>query len=477
MTNFSESTVLVAGLGISGKSVIEALTPQVARVVTYDQKKPEADYHTAEEIRWEEISLVVTSPAFNPRTDFILAAQQRNIEVISEVELAWRLRVENKRMQEPAPWIGITGTNGKTSTTEMTSHMLQSQGYEAPAVGNIGKAVSHAAMDCTNDVLCVELSSFQLHFTYSLQLDCAAITNISADHLDWHGGMENYAHDKATVYKNVRKALVYNADDARVQQLAMQAEVQDSCKRIGVTLSQPQQGQIGIVNDWIVDNSGLTGKKNAVKLLNVQELPNLLEPNGKPYPHLLQDALIALALVLGFGANLEKSLEGLRAFAPGGHRIQTVAQYAPIIGENLSSIRFIDDSKATNAHAAEASLTSFRQHSVVWIGGGLAKGSRFDDLIERCAQRMRAAVIIGANQEPMRDALVKHAPDLSVTYIPANSDHVMRDAIAAAMQYAQPGDVVLLAPACASMDQFVSYADRGDQFAQCAKQWIETHNG
>ena len=120
--------------------------------------------------------------------------------------------------------IGVTGTNGKTSTTEMTSEMLTACGLTAPAVGNIGKAVSHAAVDPANDVLCVELSSFQLHFTYSLELDCAAITNIADDHLDWHGGIENYAADKAKVFHNVKKALVYNADDERVTKLAFAAQ-------------------------------------------------------------------------------------------------------------------------------------------------------------------------------------------------------------------------------------------------------------
>ena len=116
------------------------------------------------------------------------------------------------------------GTNGKTSTTEMTSEMLTACGLTAPAVGNIGKAVSHAAVDPANDVLCVELSSFQLHFTDSLALDCAAITNIADDHLDWHGGIDNYAADKAKVFHRVKKALVYNADDERVTRLAFAAE-------------------------------------------------------------------------------------------------------------------------------------------------------------------------------------------------------------------------------------------------------------
>ena len=210
--DLSDKTVLVAGLGISGRSMMEVLRSRAARVIGVDEHKPEADLHSFDDIDWDSADIVMTSPVFNPRTPFILEAQRRGIPVYSEVELAWRLRVDSARTGRPAPWVGITGTNGKTSTTEMTSAMLCADGLVAPAVGNIGKAVSHAAVDPDNDALCVELSSFQLHFTDSLALDCAAITNIADDHLDWHGGIEAYAADKSKVFRNVRRALVFNAD-------------------------------------------------------------------------------------------------------------------------------------------------------------------------------------------------------------------------------------------------------------------------
>ena len=220
---FEGRTVVVAGLGVSGRGVVEVLRGRAGRVVTVDERKPEADLRSFDEVDWDSADALVASPGFNPRTPFIVRAQAHGVPVLSEVELAWRLRADTARTGAPAPWIGITGTNGKTSTTEMTSAMLRACGYEAPTAGNIGAAVSKAAVDPANDILCVELSSFQLHFTESLALDCAAITNIAADHLDWHGGMEHYAADKAKVYRNVRRALVYNADDARVSALAAAA--------------------------------------------------------------------------------------------------------------------------------------------------------------------------------------------------------------------------------------------------------------
>ena len=370
--------------------------------------------------------------------------------------------------------IGITGTNGKTSTTEMTSEMLTACGLTAPAVGNIGKAVSHAAVDPANDVLCVELSSFQLHFTDSLALDCAAITNIADDHLDWHGGIDNYAADKAKVFHRVKKALVYNADDERVTRLAFAAETAEGCRKVGFTLSEPQDGQIGVKDGWIVDMSGIAGGKPGTpeQVAEVSEFTHLTEPDGTVYPHLLADALTALALVLGLGADKEKAIASLKRFTPGGHRIQTVATATTQDG----GIRFVDDSKATNAHAAKASLNSFADKSVVWIAGGLAKGSRFERLVAEQAHTIKAAVIIGKDQQPILDAFAASAPDIPLTIIdPANNDVIMERAVDAAGEYAQSGDVVLMAPACASMDQFKSYADRGNQFAQQAQRWVNEY--
>ena len=356
--NMDGKTVIVAGLGVSGQSMMEVLGSRAGRVLGVDEKKPDADLHSFDQIDWDNTDMVMTSPVFNPRTPFILEAQKRNIPVMSEVELAWQLRVNSNTTGKPAQWIGITGTNGKTSTTEMTSEMLTACGLAAPAVGNIGKAVSHAAVDPANDVLCVELSSFQLHFTYSLELDCAAITNIADDHLDWHGGIENYAADKAKVFHNVKKALVYNADDERVTKLAFAAQTAPECRRIGFTLAEPKDGQIGVKDGWIVDMSGIAGGEagKSFQVAKVTDFTHLTEPDGTVYPHLLADALTALALVLGLGADKDKALAALKQFTPGGHRIQTVAVAKTSDG---GTIRFVDDSKATNAHAAKASLNSF----------------------------------------------------------------------------------------------------------------------
>lgn len=467
-------TVLVAGYGVSGVSMAEVLRERGAVPITVDERKSDADLHSFDQVDWESIDLVAVSPVFNPRTPFIREANRRGIEVISEVELAWRLRVPSAATGRPAGWIGITGTNGKTSTTQMVSGMLTGCGLDAPAVGNIGKAVSHAACEASHDALCVELSSFQLHFTESLALDCAAITNIADDHLDWHGGIEAYAADKAKVFRSVTRTLVYNAQDERVTALAQTAQTAPGARRVGFTLDVPEPGQIGVEDGWIVDRSGLIGGEpgQAHRLAQVADFTHLREPDGTVYPHLLADALCALALALGYGVDTQRAIDALKNFAPGGHRIATVAT-AHLPG---GDIRFVDDSKATNAHAAKASLSSFPDGSVVWIAGGLAKGSRFEDLVAAQAHTMKAAIIIGRDQAPMREAFAASAPDIPLTFIdPDDNDTVMHRAVEAAAAKAGAGDVVLMAPACASMDQFASYAERGDRFATEAQNWVSAH--
>lgn len=475
----ANTTVVIAGLGVSGTSLASTLRERGAHVIGVDERKPEADVHSFDDVDWDHVDYVMSSPVFNPRTPFILEAQRRGIPVMSEVEFAWRLRVDNERTGRPAAWIGITGTNGKTSTTEMTSTMLKACGLDAPTAGNIASgdmsmSLSRCATNPKHDVLCVELSSFQLHFTDSPALDCAAITNIADDHLDWHGGRDNYAADKSKVFRGAKRAIVYNAQDAKVSELASVAPVAEGCRKVGFTLEAPEAGQIGIENGWIVDRSGVAGgqRGQAVRLSAIGDFIHLMEPNGSLYPHLVADALTALALVLGMGADREIALKALKAFKPGGHRIETVAEAKLADG----SIRFVDDSKATNGHAAKASLSSFPAKSVIWIAGGLAKGSRFEDLVKDQAHTIKAAVIIGKDQRPMLEAFASQAPDIPLTLIdPGDNDTVMNRAVEACGAYAGAGDVVLMAPACASMDQFASYADRGNRFVDAARAWSQVH--
>jgi UDP-N-acetylmuramoylalanine--D-glutamate ligase len=476
-TNWLESlsVVLIAGFGISGHSVRDILAEHSVSTISVDEKVTDADMNTFDTVDWDTVDLVVVSPAFPPSTPFILTAQKRHIPVISEVEFAWRVRVDVHDSSHPAPWIGITGTNGKTTTTQMTSAMLMATGLVAPAVGNIGVTVSSACTDPANEAFAVELSSSQLHFTDSLELESAVITNIAQDHIDWHDGFENYIAAKAKIYHQVTKAIVYNVDDSIVSSIAREVTTRSGCAKIGFTLGVPTHGQLGVDSGWIVSYLG----ESPLQLVKLDDLDGLKDSRGVVFPHLIADALAALALCLGAGYPAEPLVGALMKFAPGAHKIQHVESTTVRSRDGREiSVRFFDDSKATNAHATVASVKSFSPHSVIWIVGGLAKGGHFEDLVSTIHDWVVGVVVIGVDQSVIEAALEADGRDLPQTVIPPQSPDVMGDAVAASMELAQtvdiPGDeaVVLLAPACASMDQFTSYADRGDKFASAARQWV-----
>ncbi|HEY5518829.1 MAG TPA: UDP-N-acetylmuramoyl-L-alanine--D-glutamate ligase, partial [Cellulomonas sp.] len=413
--------------------------------------------------------LVVASPGWAPSGSLLAAATRRGVPVWSEVELAWRLRSPRVGEAEPAPWLAVTGTNGKTTTVGMLESILVAGGERALAVGNVGTPVVQAVSDERLEVLAVELSSFQLHFTHSMSTQAAGVLNVAPDHLDWHGSLAAYTADKGRIYERAQVACVYNCADPRTEQLVRAAEVVDGALAVGFTLGMPRVGQVGLVEDVLVDRA-FTAQRHthATELGTLADLAHLGSADGADQltgavpSHVVADALAAAALALAHGVAPSAVRSGLRAYVPGGHRIQHVA--------TVDRVAYVDDSKATNAHAAAASLAAFAPGTVVWVAGGLAKGVSFDDLVRQRRDRLRAVVLIGVDQEPLRRALARHAPEVPVVVVdPGETGAVMTRAVEAARRFAVPGDTVLLAPACASMDQFTSYAERGDAFAAAAR--------
>ena len=474
-TSLTGRRVVVAGIGVSGRAAVVALAERGARLVTVDAREPGADAADAAAFvasgGLDRVDLVVASPGWAPSNPLLAAATRRGLPVWSEVELAWRLRVPRAGGAAPAPWLAVTGTNGKTTTVGMLESILTAAGERARAVGNVGTPVVRAATDASLDVLAVELSSFQLHYTHSMSAQAAGVLNVAPDHLDWHGSFEAYAADKGRIYERAQVACVYNAADPRTERLVRGAEVADGAVAVGFTLGAPKVGQLGLVEDLLVDRA-FTSRRHThgVELATLADLAHLGSaapltgalPAGAPAPHVVANALAAAALALAHGVTPAAVRAGLRAYAPGTHRIQTVA--------TAGGVAYVDDSKATNAHAAAASLAAFAPASVVWIAGGLAKGATFDDLVRARRDRLHAVVLIGVDPEPLRGALARHAPEVPVTVVdPRDTGAVMTDAVDAARRFARPGDTVLLAPACASMDQFTSYAERGNAFVAAAR--------
>ncbi|MDQ7993448.1 MAG: UDP-N-acetylmuramoyl-L-alanine--D-glutamate ligase [Propionicimonas sp.] len=493
LSPWPQARVVVAGLGTSGFAAADGLLELGARVTVLDDNASPANAEKATVLELldatvrlgpgstaslpDDTDLVVTSPGWLPSAPLLRQAALRGVPVWGEVELAWRMSLPDRAV----PWLAVTGTNGKTTTVGMLESMLTAAGLTTSAVGNVGRPIVEAVLDeVSYDVLAVELSSFQLHWTHSLSLHSAAVLNLAPDHLEWYsaavrghpaptggagadgpGGepanpagtasdpMAAYAADKARIYQRVRHSCVYNVADPATQRMVEDADVIEGARAIGFTLGIPAPSMLGVVDDLLVDRAFIPQRRDsAVELAKVSDVV----PHA---PHNVANALAAAALARSFGVAPQAVAEGLKRLRLGDHRIQQVAE--------ADGVRYVDDSKATNPHAAAASLSAF--DSVVWVAGGQAKGTTFDDLVERFAGRLRAVALLGADRQLIADALARHAPDVPVFLTDAVDDGAMQQVVDWAAGRAKAGDVVLLAPGCASKDMYSDYAARGDAFA------------
>ncbi|KUO13315.1 UDP-N-acetylmuramoyl-L-alanine--D-glutamate ligase [Streptomyces sp. DSM 15324] len=455
--------VTVAGLGVSGVPAAKVLHGLGARVTVVNDGDDARAREQAAELEALGVTvrlgdgatlpdgtdLIVTAPGWKPDKPLFAAAAEAGVDVWGDVELAWRLRGPGA-----APWLCVTGTNGKTTTTQMLASILKAAGLRTAAVGNIGVSLLDAVLgDEEYDVLAVELSSYQLHWAPSLRAHSAAVLNLAPDHLDWHGSMEAYARDKGRVYEGNRVACVYNVADKATEDLVREADVEEGCRAIGFTLGTPGPSQLGVIDGILVDRAFVENRQK-----NAQELAEVTDVTP-PAPHNIANALAAAALARAFGVPPRAVRDGLRAFTPDAHRIAHVA--------DVDGVAYVDDSKATNTHAAEASLAAYP--SIVWIAGGLAKGATFDELVAKSAPRLRGAVLIGADRALIAEALARHAPEVPVVDLDRTDTGAMLAAVQEARRLARAGDTVLLAPACASMDMFVNYNQRGDAFAEAVR--------
>ncbi len=445
------SRFLVLGLGVAGHSTTKALADLGATFVTVDENGG-GDETSIERLNLGEFDAVMASAAFAPHSAAILACQSAGMPVWSEMEFAWRVRAND------APWVLVTGTNGKTTTTQMVGSIAASAGIDVKVCGNMGVPVIDAAR-AGHQLMAVEIASLQLHFTSTVSPAAAVCLNVDTDHLDWHGSLDGYRADKARVYRHVRHAAVYPARDRLIETMVEEADVVEGCRALGITRGAPSISQLGVVDGIMLDRAfGESRHHEAIELGHVSDLQHLV--SGEVPPYLITNALSAAALVRAVGAGPEAVGAGLRSFALDLHRTAFVTK--------LDGVNYVDDSKATNAHAAIAAFGGQRESSVVWIAGGLAKGQSFDALVAEVRDRLRAVVLIGIDAGPLESALAKHAADVPVKRI-GPGETVMRDAVAAARALATPGDTVLLSPACASMDQFRNYADRGEAFTQAVR--------
>jgi UDP-N-acetylmuramoylalanine--D-glutamate ligase len=446
--------VLVAGSGVAGAASVEVLLGLDARVAVLDRAENATLVRLreagAEVVLGDEpdaallgrLDDVIVSPGFAPHTPVARAALAAGLPVYSEPELAWRLRPDGA----PA-WLAVTGTNGKTTTTSMLAAMLRAAGHRTAALGNIGEPLVFAALDKERfDVLAVELSSFQLFWSDTMAPQSGALLNLADDHLEWHGTFEHYATSKLAVWRSAHRGgvAIGNLDDPRV---AGYLSVQPG-HTVGVRLSAPGPGELGVVDGMLVDRAFAEESNDGVELVAADGI----RPAGA---HNVSNALHAAALARSYGVPAAAIRAALAGYEPKPHRNALVA--------TIAGVSYVDDSKATNPHAALASLTAYP--TVVWIAGGQLKGVDVTDLVTTVADRLVGAVLLGVDRELVADALRRHAPDVPVVDVARTDDGAMTDVVQAAAALAHPGDTVLLAPAAASKDMFTGYDQRGDAFA------------
>ena len=434
---------LVAGTGIAGAAAARALAGRGHDVTVYDQK-PGAGLSALEPVvsrtitgelpdsALDGVDEVVVSPGFPPHHDLVRRAHAAGLEVYSEPELAWRLRPG-----DAAPWLAVTGTNGKTTVVTMLASILSAAGLRTAALGNIGTPLVDAVTE-DYDVLAVELSSQQLHWSSRLSPSIGTLLNLAEDHLSWHGDFDAYTRAKTAVWRG--GVHIGNADDERVAALLAHS----GGSRIGFTLGEPRLGQFGVRDGMLVDRR----TDPAVALCAADKV----RPAGI---HNVANALAAAAIARLHGVAPDAVARGLESYVPEPHRNVEIARVA--------GVAYIDDSKGTNPHASIAAIEAYER--IVWIAGGQLKGVDVAALVEAAASRLRGAVLLGTDRALLAEALAAHAPGVPVVSIDRTDPEAMDDVVAAAARLAQPGDTVLLSPAGASYDMFTGYPDRGRRFA------------
>lgn len=470
-TPASLGRVLVLGLGVSGMAVARYLLPLLgSRVETLTVATGAADAEArawADEARAQgavvlfdhetvegSYDLCIASPGISQFSDFYRSAERACGEVISEVEFAWRESAADAR------WIAITGTNGKTTTTALTAHLLRAAGFDACAVGNIGDTCIDAVAKGAAQVYVAECSSYQLASTKRFAPDAAVVLNIKPDHLSWHHSHENYAAAKWKILANLatrpHATAVLNASDDEVRAKVRELKALTPAERGFAYL--PIGTAAGIEGDMRVacgsDNAAFVGVDGMMRVaLDGVEVDLVrtdeLQIKGT---HNVVNALAAAAACLAVGADADGMRAGLRSFTALEHRIEPAGTVAGVACYN--------DSKATNVDAVLAAITAFGAVKPIIMLGGRDKGTDLAPLVEACRAHAKAVVCFGESLPRFLPAFEPLAQD----GVPVARAEHLPDAFETALGLAKAGDVVLLSPACASFDEFSCFEERGRVF-------------
>lgn len=452
---FAGRRVAVLGLARSGIAAVHALAAGGAEVLAWDDKPagreavgPEAELVDLAEIDWHGIAALVLSPgiphSFPAPHPAVIRAREAGAEIIGDIELLGRA-------QPAARYIGITGTNGKSTTTALIGHILAAAGQRVEVGGNLGTAALSLAPLAAGETYVLELSSFQLELVTSLGFDIAVLLNITPDHLDRHGDMAGYIAAKKRIFAGQGPAstAVLGIDDAICRDIAEELG-QRAAPAVPISVTAPPAGGVYAGHGWLIDAMAGTPRR----------VLDLAEASRLPGSHNWQNACAAYAAARAAGVAPEVAAAAIRSFPGLAHRQELVA--------TIDGVRFINDSKATNADAAEKALACYQ--AIYWIAGGLPKAGGITSLAPYF-ERLRHAYLIGTATEEFAATL-----DGKASYSRCgNLARAVAAAAADARRDGIEGAVVLLSPACASYDQFAHFEARGDAFRELARQLDRQH--
>ncbi|WP_313757219.1 UDP-N-acetylmuramoyl-L-alanine--D-glutamate ligase [Tissierella sp.] len=436
--------VLVFGLGISGLSTVKALHKLGAQIIVCDSKTKDelkdffdkikdiyVEKHlNTNEIPLEDIDLIVKSPGIPPTAPILLKAQEKNIEVITDIELAYRISPTDNI-------IAITGTNGKTTTTTLVGEIFKKANFNTYVAGNIGVGILWDMVNANeDDVFVIEASSFQLENIIYFKPRVSLVTNIAPDHLNWHGSLDNYILAKKKVFKNQEKSdyTVLNYEDKTLREIKNEI----NSKVIWFSANQKLDNGVFIDGDYIVLKDG----QNLSKILPYRELKIL----GK---HNLENALGAIAISWVMGINLEDIAEVLREFPGVEHRIEYV--------KTIDGMSFYNDSKGTNSDSTIKAIEALNS-PIILIAGGYDKGAEFDELILSFNGKIKELILLGSTKDKIKETAINHG---------FNNVHLvenMKEAVKLAYYCGEEKDNILLSPACASWDMYNNFEERGQDF-------------
>jgi UDP-N-acetylmuramoylalanine--D-glutamate ligase len=443
--------LVIVGAGVTGKALHDFALSHGALVSMVDDRVDGALRSLP-----ERCALAIISPGWRPDHPVIEEIRARGIPHLSEIDFAWEMK---RQIAPEQRWIALSGTNGKTTTIQMVENIMRSAGVAGVACGNVGRTVIESITP-EIDILAIELSSFQIDWSELPRFEAIALLNISPDHIDWHGSFDRYRDAKLKLISLSKRSFI-NISDATLSRSWPELTTASNSDLIPFHLGSPASGEIGLVEDLIVDRALVDDPMHAQVLVEVAVLPSSASHN-------VSNAMAAAALSKAIGIGADAITRGLATFVLDQHRLQ-------VIGES-KGVTWVDDSKATNPHAAMAAIFSFP--SVIWIAGGLAKGASMDELVRATSSRVRAAILVGRDAPLIRAALEELNPSVKIVEVGATQGReVMREAVTFAKNLASRGDTVLLAPACASMDQFTSYKERGDLFQGAVKELVLSEGG